>query len=868
VGCGPPLSVVAVTVSMRVMSAGHGYRYLLDSVAVGDGAREVGRPLTDYYTADGCPPGRWLGAGLAGLDGTVRPGDVVGEEQLAWLVGEGRDPTSGTPLGHAYPTFPTRQVRIARRIASLDAGLAADARAVAVALIEAEEAAKPVRRAVAGYDLTFSAPKSVSLLWALADPDVRHAVEAAHHAAIADVISLVERDVAATRMGANGPDGAVAQVEVAGVIAAAFDHYDSRAGDPQMHTHLVIANKVQTLMDGRWRSLDGRPIHAAMVALSEHYNAVLADHLTTTLGVVWQPRERGRDRNPGWEIANVPPELLDVFASRSSAIETEKDRLIAAYVEAHGRQPSPGTLLRLRQQATLATRPDKQLHSLAALQARWRATASAAGHAPASWVPHVLAPRAQQLLHAEEVSDATVAGVARQVVHVVGERRSTWRRWNLHAEASRQLMGVRFATTTDRDITLNRVVAAAEAASVRLSPPDLASVPLELQRTDGTSVLRPRHATVFTSAELLAAEDELIRLGRTTTGPALPALTVAAHTNQLAADQAVAVTTVATSGRVVDVLVGPAGAGKTTTMRTLRQAWTHLYGDTTVVGLAPSAAAAEVLSAELAVPAETLAKWLHDRRTGHPGLHAGQLVIIDEASLAGTRALHEVAKAAHRAGAKLLLVGDPGQLAAVDAGGAFDLLVRDRDDVAELTAVRRFHQPWEATATLQLRRGDTTALDTYSLHGRLHDGDTDQMLDAAYTAWQTDIAGGHRSLLIAPTRDQVIALNMRAQADLLATGHIDHTITVALHDGTTAGTGDTVVTRGNDRRLTDTAGRWVRNGDRWTITAIHPDGSIHLHPAGKRGRAVQLPTGYVAAHLELGYATTAHRVSAVTDFPS
>lgn len=158
---------------------------------------------------------------------------------------------------------------------------------------------------------------------------------------------------------------------------------------------------------------------------------------------------------------------------------------------------------------------------------------------------------------------------------------------------------------------------------------------------------------------------------RTTTGPALPALTVAAQTGNLGADQRAAVTTVATSGRVVDVLVGPAGAGKTTTMRTLGQAWTNLYGDNAVVGLAPSAAAADVLGAELDVPAETVAKWLHGQRSGTTALHAGQPVIIDEASLAGTRALHEVAKAVHQAGGKLLLVGDPGQLAAEEAPRVF-----------------------------------------------------------------------------------------------------------------------------------------------------------------------------------------------------
>ncbi len=134
----------------------------------------------------------------------------------------------------------------------------------------------------------------------------------------------------------------------------------------------MISNKVQTALDGRWRSLDGRPMHAAVVALSEHYNAVLADRLTGTLGVEWEARDRGRDRNPAWEITGVSEELIEEFSSRARDIDAETDRLIAAYTAEHGRRPSARTIVRLRAQATLATRPEKQVHSLADLTSGWR----------------------------------------------------------------------------------------------------------------------------------------------------------------------------------------------------------------------------------------------------------------------------------------------------------------------------------------------------------------------------------------------------------------------------------------------------------------------------------------------------------------
>ena len=125
----------------------------------------------------------------------------------------------------------------------------------------------------------------------------------------------MEREVAATRTGATAGDSAVAQVDVTGLIATAFDHFDSRAGDPHLHTHVVISNKARTVLDGKWRSLDGRPMHAAVVALSELHEAVFADHMTRTFGVEWEPREMGRDRNPSWAITDVAEELVAEFST-------------------------------------------------------------------------------------------------------------------------------------------------------------------------------------------------------------------------------------------------------------------------------------------------------------------------------------------------------------------------------------------------------------------------------------------------------------------------------------------------------------------------------------------------------------------------
>lgn len=389
-----------------------------------------------------------------------------------------------------------------------------------------------------------------------------------------------------------------------------------------------------------------------------------------------------------------------------------------------------------------------------------------------------------------------------------------------------------------------------------------------MRRPDGTSVLRPRHATRYTSRELLDAEADLLERSRDMTGPPVaghvaPAVVALpdGEGRRLGADQAAAVVAIAASGRALDLLVGPAGTGKTAALAGLRRVWESTHGTRSVVGLAPSAAAAQVLGEELGIGTENTAKWLHDHQRGKAVLRKGQLVIVDEASLAGTRALHGITAHAHEVGAKVLLVGDSGQLAAVDAGGAFALLVGDRDDVAELTEVRRFHQPWEAHATVQLRRGDPEVLDTYIAHGRVREGEQEAMVESAYAAWRTDVTQGRSSLLLASTREITTALNQRARADLIGDGAVDPVEEAALRDGTAASVGDRIVTRRNARTLY-AGNRWIRNGDPWTVATAHADGSLTVRHA--KGPKVRLPATYVAAHVELGYATTVHRAQGAT----
>ncbi|MER6936122.1 MobF family relaxase [Nocardioides sp. NPDC127514] len=860
-----------MTVSMRVMHAGDGYKYLLRSVATGDGNRSLSTPLTRYYSEVGTPPGRWLGSGLPDVGGgRIVAGSQVTEAQLGLLIGLGRDPVTGDPLGRIYPEYKPTQERVDERVRDLDSDLSVGERAIEISRIEAEEAHSG-RRAVAGYDFTFSVPKSVSVLWGVADANFQELIVAAHHAAIADVVDLIEREVAATRAGVANADGAVAQVATRGIIAAAYDHWDSRANDPQLHTHVVISNKVRADLDGRWRSLDSRPMHAAVTAVSAHYNAVLADRLTGMFGLGWEQRGRGIDRNPQWEIIGVGEALIKEFSSRTRVIEDEKERMIDAYVQRHGRRPNNAAIVVIRANATLATRPEKQVKSLEDLTTDWRRRAGRLlGRDATDWARSVASANTPRFASADQIPAGAVDEIGAVVVAEVARKRATWRRWNLWAEASRQAMHLRFSSAAERETVVARVVESAERNSVALTPPELAASPPQFRREDGTSVFRPRHGTIYSSAGVMAAEDRLLDRANDFSAPVVSAAAVAAVARRchdgrrLTRSQAEAITAIATSRRQVDLLVGPAGAGKTTTMHALLLAWTREHGRRSVVGLAPSAAAAEVLAGDLGVACENTAKWLHDYSVGTCAFGPGQLVVIDEATLADTNTLDQVTGIAATVGAKVLLVGDWAQLQSIDAGGAFAMLAATRNDVAELTEIHRFTHDWERAASVDLRVGRLEAITAYAHHDRLHDGTTQDMLEAAYAAWSVDQANGLATILVTDSTETMHALNARARARRILTGQTPASREVTLASGEPASAGDLVITRRNDRRLRAVRGVWARNGDRWRIDKVSRDGSLTVTRRNGHAAAITLPAEYVAEHVDLGYAITAHRAQGVT----
>jgi hypothetical protein len=322
-----------------------------------------------------------------------------------------------------------------------------------------------------------------------------------------------------------------------------------------------------------------------------------------------------------------------------------------------------------------------------------------------------------------------------------------------------------------------------------------------------------------------------------------------------------AVLQLAGGGDFVSVLTAPAGAGKTSTLGAAARAWQDAAYR--VVGLAPSARAAAELATATGGPADTLAKWLHTHQhTQHSAPPTAQgatelddrtVVILDEASMASTLDLDPLITAAGRAGAKVVLVGDPAQIGVVNGpGGMLAALARAGHGV-ELNQIHRFSHGWERPASLALREGTPGALAAYRLAGQLHpcpDGDT--ALDGVFAHWAAARADGQDALMLARTRLDVDALNLRARAAALAAGEVTGPVTVA--GGRQWQVGDLLRARRNDRRLS-VGGGHIRNGDRYRVLGPGPNGALLVEDLSGRGRAI-LPAAYLAEHADYGWAST------------
>jgi conjugative relaxase-like TrwC/TraI family protein len=477
--------------------------------------------LEDYFVSRAQEPGVWVGSGAAvlGLSGEVEEG------QLARLFDEGRHPVWGVPLGLPYRHDSKRTV-------------------------------------VTGFALSFSPPKSVSLVGAFGDAITAGGVGAAHDSAVRAALGFLEDHAAFSRTGRGG----MFQVDTTGFVAAAFTHHTSRAGDPQIHSHVLVANKV-LCADGRWRSLDGRELFAFQKAAGMLYNAALRVELSARLGVAWDPV----DRNGQADIDGVPRGLIELFSKRRKDVERRGAQRIAALEARLGRTLTDDERAHQYQLATYNTRPGKTHEDETTLDGRWRTEAHVAGWDPGQWLPETLGTR---YVSVERCLDVAAPATVDEIVAELAEARSTWSRAEVAKAIARRLPpGLGIGAEAGREwIEATTAAVLAHPEVVTLSSPLSAEVPIGLRRRDGLPGHErhgaPRHTTRQTLAREGKVLDALVR-GRPAGVAVAPSPVVerSARRHRLGIDQIAALRRICEGGERLTCVVGPAGAGKTRMLR-------------------------------------------------------------------------------------------------------------------------------------------------------------------------------------------------------------------------------------------------------------------------------------------------------------
>ncbi|MDF1596195.1 MAG: MobF family relaxase [Acidimicrobiia bacterium] len=790
-------------------------------------------PREDYYLRGGNATGRWHGTGAAeqGLTGTVSAEGLV-------RLFDGQHPATGEQLG--------RQLR---------------------------------KDGVAAWDLTFSADKSVSLLWAFGDDEVRRHVVEAFEEATAEAVAYLESVASSTRGASRVPvtdrggkpildhDGTTRfrvetwPIRTTGYLAAWFTEFTSRSDDPQLHTHVVVGNRVEGV-DGVWRAIDGRLLYRHQLDAGYLHEAELRSRLSERLGVRWQPVRNGMA-----DIEGFTRDQITAFSQRRQEIEEWRD--------SHGFADTPAA----NETATLATRTPKQEHPVDALMPSWLDRGADVGLTPASVAAFLEQGREVEMPEPEPVFDrmASAEGLTAQA--------STFGRADVIAAAAEALPegGRRAQIEGLADTFLHRAevipILPSHLAtdplgdlSINLEPAELDRL-LELVNSANAPIMRRANGDTFpglvnerryTTAELLTIEQRIIDRAQNGIAaqrwivPEARVDAVLATQQNLTDGQRAMVRQFANSGNAIDIGVGAAGTGKTTVMATIEELATET--GTPVIGTALAARAAAGFETATGIPSATITRFLWETKASG-GLPTGAIVVVDEAGMVGSRHLAEVSDLVESASGKLILIGDHRQLAEIDAGGLFAALTA-RLPAIELTENVRQDQEWERTALAELRHGSISrAVAMYDRRGLINVAATpDDPITQAVAAWHRDVqdtGGPAQVLLIGHRNTTVDQLNQQARARIAESGLL-HGPTVNAGDRQFQ-TGDRAVCLKNRPKL------GVLNGDLATVTGIDTERRTITLRLDRNDKIVTVPHWYIdEGNLDWGYALTGHKAQGAT----
>jgi len=865
------------------LHAGHDVAYFTSGQGRGGCAGGM-----SYYTAAGEPHGQWAGKGAAalGLSGQVDPG----------VIGRLYQQNIG-PGGELLVNRRQSKAVAEREQAAVAAYLTAHPYASAVELAEvraAERGKDP--HTVPYFDLTVSAVKSVSVLYASYRVSARQArergdedqaaaldaradaIEDALMESAREAVGWLERHATYTRTGHHSArtgewrDGD-------GLVASLFLHHLSRDGDPQLHVHVAIWNRVQRAdkADAKWRTLDSRTLHSQRLAVAPVADRILETRLAA-LGYVMVPRADGN----GAEVGGVSQDVMDLFSSRAVAVTGELERLAQEYADKHGKPPSRRTLWLLHQQAGQNTRRSKSAArrtvagqtgtaepTAAQRLAGWEAQTARREVRALSGVHEQVARFAagQRAARAQAVlDDAAKRTAARIAVTEVQKVHAVWSMAQLRFEVHRALPVLKPGADGEAVVTeVSKLAVSGRVGAevVQVTAPDIIDVTsLGVRASDGGSIYRPPHEERYCTLAHLDTEEQILAAAKRT----MPQLVgkdrarAAAGRTGLNGEQRDAVVMMLTATAATTVLVAPAGAGKSHTMAEFARLWITFTGRR-VIGLTTSTNAARVLQHEGLAESYNIAEFLgkvkgSDELRRPVPLHQDDVLVLDEASQLSTADLAMLGEAARQAGARVIATGDIAQLGAVEAGGMFRLLAQEVP-AAQLDEVRRFDAAWEREASVQLRDGDLAAAAAYDRHGRIRGADEEAAFDRAAAMWLADHLRGKDVLLLAGSNAEAAELSRRVQAKLTLMGSVGPP-QAPLSDGNHVGIGDLVRARLNTE--IDAGGRQLTNRDTLGIIGFRgPEAEMRRQRLdGTWTGPFRVPRAYLAANAELAYAGNVH----------
>ena len=709
----------------------------------------------DYYTKGGEPPGEWYGEGAEALG----VGGQVGETELKNLLnGYSKDGTE----------------KLVQNAGSEDRQ--------------------------SGWDLTFSAPKSVSSLWAVSDPETRKLIQESQEAAVKAGLNYIQEEAGITRRGKGGQ-----QIEDAKLTFATFEHGTSRAQDPQLHTHALALN-IGVRDDGTTGSIRSSDIFEQKMAAGAVYRAELSYQLEQKLGL-----ETERDKS-FFQVSGVPKELNDEFSKRRKEIESELEDggfsgAKASKVAALNTRGKKGHIP--REELFESWKEVGQKYEFGAEQAK-----ELQGKAPA---------RSKEKELETSLKDGTTQ---------ITDRDSYFTRQNLVRYTAENAQG--------RGLSANEVKNGVD--EYLSTSPEI----VHLGQRDGK--------TYYTTKEILAHEENILKTSNARKGENLIVRSQSveaaiAKRPTMLEEQKDAVRHITQKEGATQIVTGFAGTGKSFMLEAAKEA--YLTDGFKVYGAAPSGVAAKGLENETGIKSETIHRTLMDIERGNLTLDKKSVLIVDEAGMVSTKLMSRIVDETKKSGAKLVLVGAENQIQSVEAGGSLKALKEDLGH-KELTTIRRQNEPWSRDAVKSFAEGDAQkALKSYAERGLVTVKDNpNDARDSLIESWKKDgVAKPRENIIIASTNLDIAILNEKAQVARFSEKQLKGDGYQL--NGKSYFEGDRVLFTKNNKKL------GVANGDLGTITEIDKENkkfSVQLDSGSKASINVQSYD-----NIKLGYAITAHK---------